>query len=116
MFKKLIIIVVILGFLTNTVIYIKSSEFQRSSDAGGWLCPGIPYDAGSGFLNGGFPLQSHRQTEIYGTCGDISNKLNLKEFADILKTWQFYANWIIWSLPFLATSYFIGKKHANYRH
>ncbi len=115
MFKKIIIIAAILGFFATAVIYVESSKFQRSSDTEGWLCPGVPYDAGTGFLVAGFPLQSHSQTEIYGTCGDISNKLNLKEYTNILKTWQFYTNWAVWTLPFLLITY-LGKRYAHNRH
>ncbi|OGL34674.1 hypothetical protein A3F65_03165 [Candidatus Saccharibacteria bacterium RIFCSPHIGHO2_12_FULL_47_16b] len=114
--KKFILVIFALSLLTTTLIYFKTPNYSLDYESIGWNCPGIPYSVGRGNLRVGFPIHSQIRTEIYGTCGEISNKLRARDLLSVLKTWQFYADWIFWSLPLLAAGYLIKNQYAHNRH
>ncbi|HCM52211.1 TPA: hypothetical protein DIS56_03740 [Candidatus Saccharibacteria bacterium] len=114
--KKFILVTFTLSLLMTILIYFKTPNYGLDYEPIGWNCPGIPYNVGPGNLSVGFPFQSHIQTKIYGTCGEISNKLRTTDLFGVLKTWQFYADWIFWSLPLLAAGYLIKNQYAHNRH
>jgi hypothetical protein len=36
--------------------------------------------------------------------------------VDFIKSWQFYADWLIWSLPLFGIAYIAGSRYAHSRH
>lgn len=113
--KILVLLAVLLGFGASFISF-KMSTGEVYSNTPGWLCPGENYNNGPGILEAGFPLRAKVSVDIYGTCGKISKADTLSKgfkVFNIFLVWQFYVNWVSWSLPIVGVGYALIRRHAN---
>lgn len=127
MFKKLsILIALLLGLAINIAVYAVTVDIDTISTSSIvydqpqqpfslGICAAGSYNAVE-ILQGGLPLKSTKQivvavpycTETNSDHSSITTIANNSK--DFLKNWQFYANWLIWSLPFLLIAYLINNR------
>lgn len=119
---------VVMGLVICSVGYLKTtSSYFVDISPQIQLCeitsaPNVP---ATKVTKSGLPLSSSvREKTLIWNCGGLAPKIalpneNTPSALDILKpflkTWQFYVNWAIWSLPLLGISYLFNKSHENIR-
>jgi hypothetical protein len=126
MLKRLLVIIIVLlaGLAINAVIYDKTFNTDPAL-AASFVCKGengtsdIPPPASSKVgvkVSGGEPLNtSSTVTVVEQTCTGQYSAPTFR-LADFIKSWQFYANWLIWSLPLFGIVYLINGRYAYSRH
>ena len=118
-----LLVLVILVAATGTN---NPSEVLTSSGPGGALCavPYTPNDGPTGSVNDttGFPLKIPTTGYVYdsGCGGSPHPKLNAESYLLMMTTWQFYADWLIWSAGvfglYLGLMFLRQERNAHTRH
>lgn len=122
---------IVVGFLINSALYVLTTSFEINDeqDPAIFLCQGYnnPEDAPivKMRIQGGLPLGSTTiDTELRGNCmtnedfqklaeSTLSKGDYLKDY--VTKSWQFYANWFIWSAAAYYVVHGFRRLHAHYR-
>ncbi len=111
---KKILIVLIIGFVTNLSVYSLTVSYPDYVNE--------QYDAacnigsmGIAPVTGGMPFSGSTDREFIQNCGLIENSATFNLILDSMKTWQYYANWFVWSIPFTLIMYVRERNHANSR-
>ncbi len=122
-FRYLIIAALVLGLITSIVVSnVKGVTFISETDSNGTfykiqggiqgrLCLGsnIPSPLATSTLGKGLPF-----TKIITTHGTYGCD-NFAYTGYYFSSWQFYANWLVWALPWLLVTYFLSRKNAHSR-
>jgi hypothetical protein len=112
--RKFVIIAVILGLGITLLSFSLSNDFDPVQPAvpnggpgiSGGICFGLNLNLNSRKytslvvrVNAGLPIKSHLVSNGFGTdCLTTQpNPGTLNIFKSAAKTWQFYADWLIWS-------------------
>lgn len=111
---SLFVLAVLVAGIINTALYFATASYRLSSNVGGYLCPGIPYELGNGVVSGGVPLVSEVDREFYGTCGSIENTSAVNLVGELVPTQEYFINWAILSVPLILIA-IIYKRHENTR-
>jgi hypothetical protein len=126
--KYLIIVAITLGLITTLITnnHFSGNEIfptpQQQTEIN--LCTGTspPVLVKSVRVTGGKPLSKRVATNsLVSTCSAtatgsiIDTKTFIDDSREALKTWEFYANWAIWSLSFVEIMYLGRKYYAHNR-
>jgi hypothetical protein len=128
--KYLITAAVTIGLITSLIInnHYSGDEIlptaQQQTEIN--LCTGItqPVSVKTVRVIGGKPFSKHvaEANSLISTCSATAKPsiIDTKTFVDesnaALKTWEFYANWAVWTLPFMGIVYLGGRYYAHNRH
>jgi hypothetical protein len=127
---------VVLGFVISVAIYWKTDMYQDCTRFGSHgvycdfgnmayqdLCSGVPLKRASSdgpddiplstYIVGGAPFVSRVQSEYDAVdCGESLPTPTLRNAVFSMgHSWQFYANWLAWSLPFLLATLYLHVRH-----
>ena len=112
--RRLIILAILVGFLVNIAVYIKTINYIVSYPDGG----GVTLDCSDYVeqlaLEGGVPLESATtKNYIIRPCtgaDDTTSKLDMT--VALMTTPQFYLNWAIWSGLLVGIVYISTRKKS----
>ncbi|HVX47856.1 MAG TPA: hypothetical protein VHA05_00670 [Candidatus Saccharimonadales bacterium] len=62
----------------------------------------------------GEPFKTDKNVKVSAQTCTSQYKVPTFRLGDFISSWQFYANWLIWSLPFFGVAYLISR-HAHIR-
>jgi hypothetical protein len=126
--KYLITTAVILGLITSLIInnhYSKDEIFptpQQQTEISLCTAASPSVSVKSARVTGGKPFSRRvAANSIVYTCSTtatgsiIDTGTFIDDSRSALKTWEFYANWAIWSLPFAGLMYLARKYYAHNR-
>lgn len=130
MFKKILLVlgVLFLGLLTNLWLYqitqtiTTSGDFKTPDPRAPEICSLIHYKitVSAGILiKSSFSTSTAGSTCLYAVIPQTQSfwqKVFDHNIFRFMKTWQFYANWFIYSSAWAGLLYIVKKNHANYRH
>lgn len=93
--------------------YIKQSKFHRDVDI--HINDHITVFRSS---HGVYVERCGNQWSLFkkGAVQNAADLRNVVKFKVLARMWQFYANWLIYSLPFLGLAYYDWRKHAHTGH
>jgi|SRR3990167_7000212 len=113
-----VVIAIVIGFITNIILanavssIVSNRHSPSATSVTQQICQGVVDTTTSDVTTYGvgYPLRIliEEHTEPWCVPLPLSNKPTSLE--KITKTWQFYVNWAIWSVPFLALGYVVQKK------
>ncbi len=131
MFRKTwLLVALLLGLLTSASIYSSTSRISWRNDES-FPCPhvtstGICAESCSGvgntirkfkIVHGGYPFVSEKileQTDVQ-ECSNVSDEKTSSAFFSFSGAWQFYANWVVWSLVWAVLLFGAIKIYAHNR-
>ena len=123
-----IFMTLLLGLVSNLLIYNSSLKYYTTTgNIQDGLCSGttltIKSVSADESIESGVPLQSVKvnKTKVpSSTCspsGDyLPASVRIHYLGTFMNGWQFYANWAIWTLPWIGVLYAARRKYAHNRH
>jgi len=116
--KKVIVCAVVLGLLVTAGLgYVTQQSSEIYDDTKSTLCAAFP-GITNGFIKtqAGLPLRWQKlEPTTINVCAAVTDPHKVKIVEDYAKSWQFFMNWLIWSLPFFGLGYALRGRYAHYR-
>lgn len=107
--RAIAIISMIIGLIVaGTILYLHSGTNVTPPylTEGQWKCASDLKEFG------GWPIKAQKVSVIYG-CEQATGYLDKESFSALVWTWQFFANWVVCSLPFFGISMLLVKRRAR---
>jgi hypothetical protein len=124
-------LMLLFGFILTAFVYDLTFSAGSASQDTQNICEGdqaVPNDAVDDFrgpalvpvdvnVNAGRPFTTNVPVKVpqQQGCGAFSSEPTFR-VSDFLSSWQFYANWLVWSLPLLGIAHLISNRYAHSRH
>lgn len=117
--------ILVLGLITNVGIYVLTygvviegsstkiaSCFEEELYHGAHIMDVSP----SRIEEGGAPFKSSVERNVQLGCESADANSQISKYNKLFATWQFFANWIIWSLAWVGVYFVMRKLNAHPRH
>lgn len=108
-----LIVGLLIALCINIGIYSETAKIYRDQSSGaGAICPGpgIPRQQKASTI-GGSPFNGNGTVMIEECDHELPEGAKL--LPSFLMGWQFYANWLIWAIPFSAVALIISNLHTR---